>query len=59
MMRHVVTLAILLASVILYVRGFSSLSLITVIAAIALEVWFWARLVRGRPTEAQRIPQQR
>lgn len=58
MMRHLVTFVILIVSVILYVRGFSSLSLGAILAAVALECWFWIRLVRGRPAEASRVPQQ-
>lgn len=58
MMRHLVTLAVLLASLALYARGFSSLSLMTLVAAGAFECWFWVRIVRGRPAETPRVPQQ-
>lgn len=57
-MRHLLTLAILLASFILYMRGFASLSLGMILAAGVLECWFWVRLFRGRPAETPRVPQQ-
>lgn len=58
MMRHLITFAILLAALVMYARGFSELSLATLVAAGALECWFWVRLVRSRPAEIARAAQQ-
>lgn len=58
MMRHLVTFAILLVALVLYARGFSSLSLGAILAAGAFECWFWVRLFRGGPAETPRVPQQ-
>lgn len=56
MSRHIITFAIVLAAVVLYVKGFSQLSAALVVAGLVLETWFWVRLVRASPApDAPRI----
>jgi len=48
MKHHLTTLAILLAALVFYGLGFSSLGLVSVVAGGAFELWFWVRLFSRR-----------
>jgi uncharacterized membrane protein len=49
MKYHVVTILLILAALPLYVVGFASGGSLVLAAAVTLEVWFWIRIVRGKP----------
>ncbi|MGJ0484372.1 MAG: hypothetical protein ACR65R_07545 [Methylomicrobium sp.] len=48
MKQHFITVAILLAALVFYVLGYSSLGWIAFVIGGAFEVWFWARLFQSR-----------
>lgn len=49
MKYHVVTVLLMAVALPLYVAGFASSGSLVLAAAVALEVWFWIRVVRGKP----------
>jgi uncharacterized membrane protein len=49
MKYHLVSVLLIAAAIPLYVVGFSVGGSVVLAAAIALEVWFWVRVVRGKP----------
>jgi hypothetical protein len=49
MHRHVITVLILVAALICYVIGFRAGAYALVGVGGALELWFWLRLLRGKP----------
>ena len=49
MKHHVVTALLIVAALPLYVVGSAMGGSLVLAAAVALEVWFWIRLVRGKP----------
>jgi predicted exporter len=50
--HHLLTSVILLAALTCYLLGFAGFSVVGFAAGALTEFWFWARLVRGRPTQA-------
>ena len=48
MKRHLITVAILLVALALYVLGLSGLGVAAFIAGAVFELWFWVRLVVRR-----------
>ena len=59
MKHHMATLAILLAALMFYGLGFSSLGLAAVVAGGAFELWFWARLFSRRDAVRDSAPLSR
>jgi hypothetical protein len=49
MKYHLVTVLLMVSALPLYVVGFASGGTLVLGAAVALEVWFWIRVVRGKP----------
>ncbi len=49
MKYHLVAILLLVAALPLYVVGFSMGGMLVLGVAFALEVWFWIRMVGGRP----------
>lgn len=49
MKYHLFTVLLMAAALPLYVVGFALGGSLVLAAAVALEVWFWTRLVRGKP----------
>lgn len=48
MRYHAITVLLIVAALPLYVVGFALSGLLVLSAAVALEVWFWIRVVRGK-----------
>ena len=48
MNHHVVTAALLVTALVLYVLGMRSGSAVVFLVGAACELWFWVRLIRGR-----------
>lgn len=49
MKYHLVTMLLIVAALLLYVVGFAMGGTLVLAAALALEVWFWMRIVRRKP----------
>jgi len=49
MKYHLVTILLLVAALPLYVVGSALGGTLVMGAAVALEVWFWIRVIRGKP----------
>ena len=55
-MKHLLTAALLLAALALYVAGLNGAGLGALLAGGALELWFWVRVVRStRKPEARSV----
>jgi hypothetical protein len=54
MQRHLVTALVLLAALVCYSIGFSNSAFALMAIGCALELWFWLRVLRGKPTDAAR-----
>jgi uncharacterized membrane protein len=48
MKYHFATVLLMVAAIPLYVVGFALGGTLVLAAAVALEVWFWIRIVRGK-----------
>ena len=48
MKYHVLTVALLLMALVLYVVGMRSGGAVAFVVGAACELWFWVRLIRGR-----------
>lgn len=59
MNRHIATLLLLVAAVILYVIGFGGGMAVALVAAVALEIYFWMRVVRGMRNARARLGRTR
>lgn len=57
MKYHLLTVAILLASVALYGIGMSAGGSLLLVVGAALESWFWVRALRGSKRFASKAPQ--
>lgn len=55
MNHHIATLLLLVAAVILYVIGFGGGMAVALFAAVALEIYFWMRVVRGMRNARARV----
>lgn len=49
MKYHLITILLLVAALPLYAVGFAVGGILVLGVAVALEVWFWIRIVRGKP----------
>jgi hypothetical protein len=56
MQRHLITVLVLLAALVCYRIGFGAGAFALVAAGGALELWFWVRLLRGKPRSASAPP---
>ena len=54
MKYHLFTASLLAAAVLLYGAGASGGGSLMLLGGGALELWFWVRAVRGKPTPARR-----
>lgn len=49
MKHHLVTMLLIIAALPLYVVGFAMGGTLLLAIALALEIWFWMRMVRRKP----------
>jgi ABC-type transport system involved in Fe-S cluster assembly fused permease/ATPase subunit len=55
MKYRIATLLLLVVATILYIVGFGSGMAVVLVAAVALEIYFWTRVVRGRRDARARL----